>query len=469
MHAAEGILTTRGGMTSHAAVVARGMGKPCVSGAGALRVDYAARHHDAPAAHARGAATSSPSTARPARCSPAACRWSSPSSSGEFATLMGWADEVRSSGVRANADTPADARAALQVRRRGHRALPHRAHVLRRGPHPRGARDDPRRRREGAPRARSRSCCRCSAATSSSCSRSWTGLPVTIRLLDPPLHEFLPHSEEEIAEVAAAMGADPKQARRPRARAARVQPDARLPRLPARHRLSRDRRDAGARDLRGRGRGRPSAPASRSKPEVMVPLIATKAELDLVKARIDAMAQAVAEETGAKLDYQVGTMIELPRAALLRRRDRAERRVLLLRHQRSHADDLRHQPRRRRELPRHLHRRAAFCRPTRSSRSTAKASASWCASASSAAARRRQDSRSASAASMAATRPRSRSATRSASITSRARRSASRSRASPPPRLRSAKGQGRRKGPLPIEDLLTALHALPRIARRRRA
>ena len=77
MHAAEGILTTRGGMTSHAAVVARGMGKPCVSGAGALRVDYAAQHHDIAAARRSRRATSSPSTARPARCWPAACRWSS--------------------------------------------------------------------------------------------------------------------------------------------------------------------------------------------------------------------------------------------------------------------------------------------------------------------------------------------------------------------------------------------------------
>ena len=88
-------------------------------------------------------------------------------------------------------------------------------------------------------------------------------LPVTIRLLDPPLHEFLPHTEEEIAEVAQAMGADPKKLARPGARAARVQPDARLPRLPARHRLSGNRRDAGARHLRGGGRGRSATPASR--------------------------------------------------------------------------------------------------------------------------------------------------------------------------------------------------------------
>ena len=101
-------------------------------------------------------------------------------------------------------------------------------------------------------------------------------------------------------------------------------------------------------------------------PEVMVPLIATKAELDIVKARIDAMAEAVALETETRVNYQVGTMIELPRASLLRRRDRRERRVLLLRHQRSDPDHLRHQPRRRRELSRLL--RVARSYPARSLR-----------------------------------------------------------------------------------------------------
>ena len=101
----------------------------------------------------------------------------------------------------------------------------------------------------------------------------------------------------------------------------------------------------------------------------MVPLIATKMELDLVKARIDAMAKAVEKETGAKLNYQVGTMIELPRAALHGRRDRRDRGVLLLRHQRSHANHVRHLARRCGELPRHLHRARASCPAIRSCRS----------------------------------------------------------------------------------------------------
>ena len=151
MHAAEGILTTRGGMTSHAAVVARGMGKPCVSGAGALRVDYAARTLTVAGRTFRqgeiitiDGSTGQVLTGR--------VPMSEPALSGEFATLMGWADAVRKLGVRANADTPNDARVALRFGAEGHRALPNRAYVLRRGPHPRRARDDPRRRREIPPR-----------------------------------------------------------------------------------------------------------------------------------------------------------------------------------------------------------------------------------------------------------------------------------------------------------------------------
>jgi pyruvate,orthophosphate dikinase len=141
------------------------------------------------------------------------------------------------------------------------------------------------------------------------------GLPVTIRLLDPPLHEFLPHTNEEIAEVAGAMQADPKKlANRAReleefnpmlgfrgCRLALAYPE--IAEMQARA-IFEAAVEAGKRT------GKPVVP------EVMVPLIATKAELDIVKARIDAMAEAVARETDSKVSYQVGTMIELPRAAL---------------------------------------------------------------------------------------------------------------------------------------------------------
>jgi pyruvate,orthophosphate dikinase len=142
------------------------------------------------------------------------------------------------------------------------------------------------------------------------------GLPVTIRLLDPPLHEFLPHGEAEVAEVAKAMGTDPQRlADRARelhefnpmlgfrgCRIAIAYPE--IAEMQARA-IFEAAVEAGKRT------GKPVVP------EVMVPLIATKAEFDIVKARIDAMARAVAKETGAKIEYQVGTMIELPRACLL--------------------------------------------------------------------------------------------------------------------------------------------------------
>jgi pyruvate,orthophosphate dikinase len=142
------------------------------------------------------------------------------------------------------------------------------------------------------------------------------GLPVTILLLDPPLHEFLPHGEEDIAEVAAAMGADPKKLEHRAKELAEFNPmlgfrGCRIAIAYPEIAEMQARAIFEAAVEAGKRTGKPV------KPEVMVPLIATKAELDIVKERIDAMAQAVKKETGAKLDYQVGTMIELPRAALL--------------------------------------------------------------------------------------------------------------------------------------------------------
>ena len=346
--------------------------------------------------------------------------------------------------VRANAETPADARAARSFGAEGiglcrtehmffdaDRIVAVREMIL--------ADDE-----AGAARRRSPSSCRCSGPTSSSCSRSWTGLPVTIRLLDPPLHEFLPKTDAEIAEVAKAMSVEPDKLRERAAGAARVQPDARPSRLPPRHLLSRDRRDAGARHLRGGDRGRARRPASRSLPEIMVPLVATKAELDLRQGADRARPPSVvASETGKRPDYLVGTMIELPRAALARRQDRRGRGVLLLRHQRPDPDHLRHLARRRRLVPRRLHGEAASSPAIRSSRSTSTASANWSRSPSSAAARRGPTSSSASAASMAATRRRSPSARRSGSTTSPARPSACRSPGSRRRRPRSARRAGR--------------------------
>src|SRR6476659_8253967 len=314
MHAAEGILTTRGGMTSHAAVVARGMGKPCVSGAGSLRVDYAG-----------GSMTAGGQTFKKGdyitvdgstgQVLAGKVEMIEPQLSGEFATLIGWADKVRKLGVRANADTPTDAKAAVRFGAEGI-GLCRTEHMFFEEDRIQAVRemilaDDQTTRRNALARILPMQ-----RADFVELFEIMRGRPVTIRLLDPPLHEFLPHTEEEIAEVASAMGADPKKlADRARelhefnpmlgfrgCRIAIAYPE--IAEMQARAIFE-------AAVAVGKKTGKAV------KPEVMVPLIATKAELDLIKARIDAIAAAVRKETGAKLDYDVGTMIELPRAALL--------------------------------------------------------------------------------------------------------------------------------------------------------
>jgi len=313
MHAAEGILTTRGGMTSHAAVVARGMGKPCVSGAGALRVDYAAgtmsvagRTFKAGDVITIDGSTGQVLAGRVAMIEPAL--------SGEFATLMGWADAVRKLGVRANADTPNDARVALKFGAEGI-GLCRTEHMFFDEGRIRAVREMILADDEKSRRAALAKLLPMQRADFAELFEIMQGLPVTIRLLDPPLHEFLPHSDEEIAEVAAAMGADAKKlADRARelnefnpmlgfrgCRLALAYPE--IAEMQARA-IFEAAAEAAKRT------GKPVVP------EVMVPLIATKAELDLVKAAIDAMAEAVARERGSRIDYQVGTMIELPRASL---------------------------------------------------------------------------------------------------------------------------------------------------------
>ena len=314
MHAAEGILTTRGGMTSHAAVVARGMGKPCVSGAGSIRVDYNTATLTAGGTTLRrgDVITIDGSTGQVLS---GRVKMLEPQLSGEFAILMEWADKARRLSVRSNADTPGDARAAIRFGAEGI-GLCRTEHMFFETERIRAVRemilaDDERSRRAALAKLLPMQ-----REDFVELFEIMGGLPVTIRLLDPPLHEFLPHTEREIAEVSAAMGTDPaKLADRARqlgefnpmlgfrgCRLAIVYPE--IAEMQARAIFE-------AAVEAGRRTGKPVAP------EVMVPLIATRREFDLVKARIDAMAAAVQAETGVKLDYQVGTMIELPRAALM--------------------------------------------------------------------------------------------------------------------------------------------------------
>jgi pyruvate, orthophosphate dikinase len=314
MHAAEGILTTRGGMTSHAAVVARGMGKPCVSGAGSLRVDYRAQTVSAGGTTLKkgDALTIDGSTGQvllgkvPMR---------EPSLAGEFSILMKWADAARKLKVRANADTPTDARAAIRFGAEGI-GLCRTEHMFFEEDRIRAVREMILAEDEKSRRAALAKLLPMQRADFVELFKIMGGLPVTIRLLDPPLHEFLPHTEAEIAEVAAAMGADPKRL---------------ADRARELHEFNPMLGFRGCRlaiaypeiaEMQARAIFEAAVEAGRATgvtvaPEIMVPLIASKAELDLVKERIDAMAETVASETKAPVKYQVGTMIELPRAALM--------------------------------------------------------------------------------------------------------------------------------------------------------
>jgi pyruvate,orthophosphate dikinase len=314
MHAAEGILTTRGGMTSHAAVVARGMGKPCVSGAGSLRVDYNKQTLSV------GGQTFNKGEfitvdGSTGQVLAGKVDMIEPQLSGEFATLIGWADKVRKLGVRANADTPADAKAAMRFGAEGI-GLCRTEHMFFDEGRIQAVREMILADDEGARRNALAKLLPMQRADFVELFEIMAGRPVTIRLLDPPLHEFLPHGETEIAEVAAAMGTDPQKLAHRAKELAEFNPmlgfrGCRIAIAYPEIAEMQARAIFEAAVEVARRTGQPVAP------EVMVPLIATKAELDLVKARIDAMAKAVEQEQNTTLEYDVGTMIELPRACLM--------------------------------------------------------------------------------------------------------------------------------------------------------
>jgi pyruvate, orthophosphate dikinase len=313
MHAAEGILTTRGGMTSHAAVVARGMGKPCVAGAGTLRVDYRTQTMTAGGKTLKkGETLTIDGSTGQVLVGEVPMR--EPELAGEFGTLMKWADAVRKLKVRANADTPADARSALRFGAEGI-GLCRTEHMFFDEDRIRAVREMILAEDEKARRAALAKLLPMQRADFVELFKIMGNLPVTIRLLDPPLHEFLPHGEKEIAEVAEAMGADAKKL---------------ADRARELHEFNPMLGFRGCRlaiaypeiaEMQARAIFEAAVEVGRSGrtaivPEIMVPLIASKAELDLVKERIDAMAQTIAVEAKAAVKYQIGTMIELPRAAL---------------------------------------------------------------------------------------------------------------------------------------------------------
>ena len=312
MHAAQGILTARGGMTSHAAVVARGMGRPCVSGASGLGIDYPARLMRVGGREVREGAILTLDGAT-GEVMLGEVPTIQPELSGDFGVLMGWADSKRRLRVRANAETPGDCRAAREFGAQGI-GLCRTEHMFFDAERIANVRQMILAADEAGRRAALDKLLPAQREDFAEIFRIMAGLPVTIRLLDPPLHEFLPHREEEFAEVAQASGLDVETLRRRAADLAESNPmlghrGCRLgityPEI-----YEMQARAIFEAALEVAGEGEPPLP------EIMVPLVATRAELAIVKALIDRTAAAVFAEAGKKVAYQVGTMIELPRAAL---------------------------------------------------------------------------------------------------------------------------------------------------------
>ena len=313
MHAAEGILTTRGGMTSHAAVVARGMGKPCVSGAGTIRVDYKLGQLFAQGITLKKGdlITIDGGTGQVMKGHVPTIK---PELSGDFATLMSWADEVRRMKVRTNAETPLDAQAARDFGAEGI-GLCRTEHMFFESDRIVAMREMILAADEKGRRAALAKILPMQRQDFIALFEIMAGLPVTIRLLDPPLHEFLPHGDAEIAEVAEAMGADPQALRNRVAELHEFNPmlGHRGVRLAVTYPEIAEMQARAIFEAAvevGRRTGKPPIP------EVMVPLVALKPELDMICDRIVKIAAEVEAESGQKLTYLVGTMIELPRAAL---------------------------------------------------------------------------------------------------------------------------------------------------------
>ena len=313
MHAAEGILTTRGGMTSHAAVVARGMGKPCVSGAGGIRVDYAAQTMTVSGVTLKaGDIVTIDGTTGQVLIGKVAML--EPELSGEFAQLMEWADKIRRMKVRANAETPNDAKVARNFGAEGI-GLCRTEHMFFEGDRIVAVREMILSDDELGRRAALAKLLPIQRQDFAELFEIMSGLPVTIRLLDPPLHEFLPHTDAEINEVAKSMGVS---ADKLRLRANELHEF--NPMLGFRGcRLAIAFPEIAEMQARAIFEGAIQAGKKTGSPvtaEIMVPLVMAKTELDSVKSRVVAMHDAVLKETGVNVPYQIGTMIELPRAAI---------------------------------------------------------------------------------------------------------------------------------------------------------
>ena len=313
MHAAKGILTARGGMTSHAAVVARGMGRPCVSGAGSLSISAKDKVLRVGTREVREGDTLTIDGAT-GEVMVGEVATIQPELAGDFGTLMEWADEVRRLKVRANAETPLDCRTARDFGAEGV-GLCRTEHMFFDAARITAVRQMILAEDENGRRAALEKLLPEQRADFTAIFEVMAGLPVTVRLLDPPLHEFLPHEENEFAEVATATGLPIDQLKRRAAELHEFNPmlGHRGCRLgvtyPEIYEMQARAIFEAAIDVAEKSGEAPI-------PEVMIPLVATKRELELMKTVVDAAAQAVFAERGRTIEYLVGTMIELPRAAL---------------------------------------------------------------------------------------------------------------------------------------------------------
>ncbi len=313
MHAAKGILTARGGMTSHAAVVARGMGRPCVSGSSEIDINYDQKIFKTSSAEIKEGdiITIDGSTGRIIQGEVPTVK---PEISGDFSKLMGWADNIRRLKVRTNSETPLDTKTAREFGAEGiglcrtehmffdeERILSVREMILSKTLEDRARALEkllPHQKKDFA-----------------EIFKIMHGLPVTVRLLDPPLHEFLPKSEKEIFEVSKVVGTDLNDVK------------SRIDELHEQNPMLGHR---GCRlgisfpeiyEMQCRAIFEALSQLKKNKqksafPEIMIPLVSTEAEIKIMKDLVIRVARQVERENKVKVDYLVGTMIELPRAAI---------------------------------------------------------------------------------------------------------------------------------------------------------
>lgn len=314
MHASQGVITARGGMTSHAAVVARGMGTPCVSGSTDITIDYKTKTMSTKSGVVIKEGDWVSLDGAKGQIIEGEIPTVSASMTGNFGTFMGWVDEIRTMSVRANAETPADAKQALVFGAEGI-GLARTEHMFFDAKRISDMRtmilsDD-----EAGRRAALAKLLPYQKEDFKELYRTMNGFPVVIRLLDPPLHEFLPHTDAEMQELADKMGKTLAEVKNRANSLHEMNPmlghrGCRLPiTYPEICEMQTRAILEAALECRDEG--------VKVTPEIEVPLVGSKKELDIVKNIIDTTAKALFAEKGKSIEYEVGTMIELPRAALM--------------------------------------------------------------------------------------------------------------------------------------------------------